>query len=102
MRSLKGLVFATIAIVWIFWEIISIVRLFGEGDEEETDQGVEVIREKFSEMHNDKKLLQLMERVYFAGRNVVRLRRQVQGVRLLFVILLLLVAFDVLRPYLMS
>ena len=103
MSSLMGLVFATIAIVWISWEIINIVRLSGERYEEvETDQAVEVIRGKFSEMDNDKRLLELMERVYFAGRDVMRLRKQVQALRLVFVILLLLVAFDVLRPYLVS
>ena len=79
------------------------MRLFGESYEEvETDQGVEVIRGEFSEMDKDKRQLELMEGVYFAGRDVMRLRKQVQALRLVFVILLLLMAFDVLRGYLVS
>jgi CHASE3 domain sensor protein len=91
--------FLAIVALWILWEIINIVRLFRECREKaETIQAVEVIREKFSKMDNDQRLLELMEGVYFAGRNIMRLRKQVQALRLLFVILLLLVALTFYSP----
>ena len=87
----------TIVAFWIFWEVIGFVRLFLVSHEKkENKQQLELIRKTYSEMENDERILELMKVVYFTSKNITRLSKQAQGLKLLFSILFLFMVIDLL------